>query len=390
MNKKTTLITIAILLIAGGACFIGILTLPKVNNFTEPEKQKQINFSMRLDFSREHIPTALTLDYTNIWDKPASFTEIFATRSNDEYLNAFKNYIRALDGNSLKTLKPLLFQPKKKLLNKPEIIFKHLHRIFKKKQSEHKELFLLKRIKGKQQQVFIWGAKKDDGSFDMVGSIFMKQAGKVVWFWPINSKRVLTAFFFMLRDEKTREAPVKPADAYQYSLLLTDDVNSRMFTLRFNGKIYNDIDLRKINSSNDRFISLYLDLIKALERSNEQYVKFWTKRSGDKFIEYMKRYPFMLERIKKENKNKIISFIMDAKPFYIVFYKKRNSKARHFNKFDYVYETRDGLKFTNNGCFDFVDHVFRCNVHKLQELIFPTDNQSGNYITSENRGEEDK
>jgi len=337
---------------------------------------------MRLDFSREHIPTALTLDYTSIWDKPASFKEIFATRSNDEYLNAFKAYIRALDENSIKELKPLLFQTKKKLLNKSEIIFKHIHRNYKRMQSKHKELFLMKRIKGKQQQVFIWGAKTDDGSLDIAGSIFMKQADKVVWFWPVNPKKVLTVFFFMLRDNKTREAPVRPADAYQYSLLLTDDVNSQMFTLRFNGKIYDDIDLAKINSSNDRFISLYLDSIKALEQSNDEYAKFWTKKSGDKFLEFIKRCPFMLERFKKKNKDKIISFILDAKPFYLVFYKRRNSKAKHFDKFEYIYETKDGLKFANYACFDFVDQILRYNIDKFQELIFSTNNQSDNHLTA--------
>ena len=381
MNKKTTLITIAILLIAGVACFIGIITFPKVNNFTEPEKQKQINFSMRLDFSRERIPTALTLDYTIIWDKAVSFKEVFGTRSDDEYLNAFKACIRALDENSINELNPLLFQPKKKTLNKPEVILKHIHRNFKKMQSEHKELFLLKRIKGKEQQVFIWGAKKDNGFSGIWASIFMKQSGKVVWFWPVNPKRVLNAFFFMLRDKKTREVPVKPADAYQYSLLLTDDVNSRMFTLRFNGKIYNDIDLRKINSSNDRFISFYLDSIKALDRSHDAYAKFLTKKIGDRFLKFIKRCPFMLERFKKENKDKIISFIMDAKPFYLVFYRKRNSKAKHFDKFEYIYETKNGLKFANSGCFDFIDHVFRCNIDNFQEQIFPMNNKSGNYST---------
>ena len=380
MKKKNTLITIAVLLIAGVTYFIGIRALTKVNDFTEPEQQKQINFSMRLDFSRERIPTALTLDYTSIWDNPASFNELFGTRSNDEYLNAFKAYIRAVDEHSIKALKPLLFQPKKKLLNKPGIIFKHIHRNYKRLQSEHKELFLMKRIKGKQQQAFIWGATKDDGSLDIAGTIFMKQAGKVVWFWPLNPKQVLTMFFFMLHDNKTRKAPVHPADAYQYALLLADDVNSQMFTLRFNGQIYDDINVEKINSSNDRFISLYIDSIKALEQSNEEYVKFWTKKSGDKFLKYIKRYPSMLKRFKKDNKNKVISFILDAKPFYLVFYRRRNTKAKHFDKFDYVYETKDGLKFANNGCFDFVDQILRYNISQFQVLIFPSNNKTDNYL----------
>lgn len=385
MKKKITLITIVALLIAGIACFIVIPALAKVNNFTELDKQKQINFSMRLDFSRERIPTALTLDYTSIWDKPAGFKEIFSTRSNDEYLNAFKAYIRAVDGNSIDALKPLLFQSKKKLPNKPEILFKHIHRNYKRMQSEHKELFLMKRIKGRQQQAFIWGAKKDDGSFDIAGSLFIKQDDKVVWFWPLNPKQVFTMFFFMSRDRKTREAPVKPADAYRYSLVLADDVNSRMFTLRFNGRIYNEIDLEKINSSDDRFISLYLDSIKALERANDEYAEFWTKKSGDKFLKYIERYPFMLERFKKENKDKVINFILDAKPFYLVFYRRRNTKAKHFDQFDYIYETKDGLKFTNNACWDFVDQILRYNIDKFQELIFPMNNS-----TPENGVKEDK
>jgi len=377
VKKRITLIIIAVL-IAGAACFIGIQALTKVNNFTEPEKQKKINLSMRLDFSRERIPTSMTLDYTSIWDKPVSFTKVFGSRSNDEYLNAFKTYIRALDENSIKALKPLLFQPKKKLLNKPEIIFKHIQKNYKKMQSEYKELFLMKRIKGKQQQAFIWGVQKDDGSLDIRGNLFIKQNGKVVWFWPLNPKRVLTMFFFMFHDKKTREAPIREAGAYKYSLLLTDDVNSRMFTLRFNGKIYDEIDLTAIKSGNDRFISLYLDSIKALERSNDEYVKFLTKKSGDKFLEFMKRCPFMLKRFKKDNKDKVISFILNAKPFYLVFYRKRNTKVKHFDRFDYIYETKDGLKFTNYGCFDFVDHVFRCNIDTLQKLIFPTGNHSNN------------
>ena len=385
--KKIILITIMALLIAGMACFVGIRA--KINDFTEPEKQKQINFSMRLDFARERIPTALTLDYTIIWDKAVSFKEVLATRSKDKYLNAFKACIRALDENSINTVKQLLFQVKKKNSGKPEIIFKHISRNFKKMQSKHKELFLIKRIKGKEQQVFIWGAKDDD-SRNIWASIFMKQSGKVVWFWPVNSKRVFTTFFFMFRDNKTREAPVKPADAYQYSLLLTDDINSQMFTLRFNGKIYDEIDLAKINSRNDRFISLYLDSIKALERSNDEYAKFWTKKSGDKFLEFIKRCPFMLERFKKKNKDKVISFILDAKPFYLVFYKRRNSKVKHFDQFDYIYETKDGLKFANYACFDFVDQILRYNIDKFQELIFPTNNKSDNHLTTKTTKKGDK
>ncbi len=43
-----------VLLIAGMACFIGIETLTKVNNFIEPEKQKQIQFLNAPGFFREN------------------------------------------------------------------------------------------------------------------------------------------------------------------------------------------------------------------------------------------------------------------------------------------------------------------------------------------------
>lgn len=232
-----------------------------------------------------------------------------------------------------------------------------------------KDIYLMERIKGREQEAFVWGVKKNDGNRIVAGNLFTKQENKITWFWMVNPPKAIGIFCgMMFMNKKLSKGQEGP---YEYSLMVNDATDSQMFKLKFNGKIYNYINLEKTVTSEDRFISFYLDSIKALEISKEKYADFFTEESGKKFLRQIKKYPFMLDIIKKRNKTKIISFIMDAKPLYLVFYRREHAVKKYFNDFDYLIETKQGLKFTNYGYSDSIDQMLRYNMDEIKKIVFP-------------------
>ena len=324
---------------------------------------------MKSDLSHKYN-TALALEFVSCLDQPITFKELFSyDNSNDEYLAAFETLIQAIDKNSIDMVKPLISKSKTKSIHTPKAILRPYHKGYHFMKSKSKEFFLVKRIKGRDQEAFIWGVKNDDGSFRMGGSLFIKQKNKIIWCWNFNHMR---SIFLISRILSSKNISKNPQGPYKYSIILKDPTESQMLTLKFNGKIYDNINLEKITSSKDRFISFYLDFIKALATSKEKYTDFITEKSGAKFLKQIKKYPFMLDRIRKRDKTKIISFIMDASPFYLVFYKRdKHENGKHFNSFDYLLETKQGFKFTNYGYIDDFDQMLRDNRDTIRNAVFP-------------------
>jgi len=324
---------------------------------------------MKSDFSNEYN-TALALEFVSSLKQPITFKELFSyDNSNDEYLAAFETLIQALNDNSVDTIKPLLGKSKIKTTNTPEAVLKLYSKVYNHMKSKYKNRFLVKRIKGKNQEAFMWGVRENDGRLRAGGDLFIKQENKIVWQWMVNHKQsvdVLSWALFSKKLSKSRKGP------YKYSLILKDSTDSQMLTLKFNGNIYDNINIEKITSSKDRFISFYLKAQKALATSKEKYAEFFTEKSGAKFLEQIKDYPFMLANIRKRDKTKIISFIMDASPFYLVFYKRdKHENGKYFNSFDYLIETKQGLKFTNYGYHDAFDQMLRNNEDTIRNVVFP-------------------
>jgi len=324
---------------------------------------------MKSDFS-EQYNTAMALEFVSSLKQPITFKELFHYDSaDDKYLTAFETFIQALDDNSIDTIKPLLGKSKIKTTNTPEAVLKLYHKVYRRMKSKYKNRFLVKRIKGKGQEAFMWGVRENDGRLRAGGDLFIKQKNKIIWQWMVNHKQSTDVLSWVLYSKKLSKSRKGP---YKYSLILKDSTDSQMLTLKFNGKIYDNINLEETISSKDRFISFYLEAQKALATSKEKYAEFFTEKSGAKFLEQIKDYPFMLANIRKRDKTKIISFIMDASPFYLVFYKRsKNEFGKHFNSFDYLLETKQGLKFTNYGYHDALDQMLRNNRETIRNAVFP-------------------
>ena len=332
------------------------------------DKIESYSLPMTSDFSRQYN-TALTLEFVSSLDQPVTFKKLFSEdNNNDEFLNVFKILIQAIDNNSIDMVKPFIGKSKIKSRNTPKIMVGWYHKNYSKMKAKFKNIFLMKRIKAKEHEAFIWGARRDDGSLVIAGELFIKRNNRVVWHWMPNHKQSLDVLCKMLRNKKLSKSQ---QGSYKYSLTLKDSAESKMLKLKFNGKIYDNINLQKTVSSKDRFISFYLNSIKALETSKEKYADFFTEKSGANFLGQIKDYPFMLNILKKKNKNKIISFIMDASPLYIVYYRGKSNTKKHFSQFDYIIETSKGLKFTNYGYRDSIDEMLQNNEDEIKNIIFP-------------------
>ena len=147
-----------------------------------------------------------------------------------------------------------------------------------------------------------------------------------------------------------------------------------MVKFRFNGKKYN-IPIDKLPPDNtDRIVDFYIKSQNALGLPLEEYAEFFTEKSKAKIIQQYKKYPDQKDYLNKRNKEfpKIIRFILNADPVYVVFYRSSaNATDRIFDMFDYVVDTKEGLKLTNFGYSDSFNQMLKQNIKDFQKTVYP-------------------
>jgi hypothetical protein len=313
--------------------------------------------------------TTLCIEYKSLLKKPILLEEFIKSnvKKSDEFASVFILFFDALKSNSIEGIKPLVSLSRSEKNTAAEKLFNFRHRIYNRN-SKSNNIYLLYRVIGEDQQAFIWGIKKNN-IFQITGeALFVKKENRIFWSWNLMKTQSLNTLIGILykNPRKIKEAN----DKYEYSTILADSTDSQLIRLKFNGKKYN-YKLYEASKTGDKFIYLYVKAKEALEKSSDDYAKFLTPKSASSFLKRIKKYPQIKGILKKKNDKKIISFIMEAKPFYIVFYRFKNEKIRHFSRFDYLIETGTGLKFSNYGCIDRFEQQLRKSIKSLNDAVYP-------------------
>ncbi|MFA6713794.1 MAG: hypothetical protein WCS27_00350 [Victivallaceae bacterium] len=331
-----------------------------VNGLIHGQTIRQFHLPMSADREREE-KTNIVFEYTLV-------------RHTDKNIAPFFNVLNIF-WDSVKKNEPSLMRP---FLAPNESFsptsFKHIHANIKRMEKVG-PINVIEAFKGKSSSGdsfinFIWGAKPTaNGSAPLLGGSCIKKTDGKFRFMKKQSYSLLMIWkLFISGNSKTT-----PKINYPYSLLLKDNVGNNCVTIHFKGKQYNDIDISNISNPKDKILTLYKQFYTALKSSNkpDEYSKLCTGNSAKKTMDGYKRMPSQYEYFRKyqlENP-KIITFIINAEPFWLVFYKYKNSK-KQFVGYDYIVDVSGELKFTNIGRSTIFDYLLKNSINSLINVVY--------------------
>ena len=163
-----------------------------------------------------------------------------------------------------------------------------------------------------------------------------------------------------MADNPKLFVPLSETVKFDYEVPIPNTTLGHTVYLQFNGKVYNvDVFKDKVNSS-DPVLNFYLNAYKSFQDEKlEMFADFYTERSKAKYLKALSETK--AEMIKDyhdktiEN-GRIVRFVLNADPFYIVFYSTCINKKELFYEY-VVRDPKDGkLKLTNFCFFDLFDN----------------------------------
>jgi len=180
---------------------------------------------------------------------------------------------------------------------------------------------------------------------------------------PIDGRP--SALTILLRESVERR--VKSPERFQaienatfdYKFPIPGTIEGDAAYLQFNGKVYDCNIFEDSVDPSDKIMSFYQRAYHVLrDKSIEDFVQFYTSKSREKYMEWLtgknKDYAKWYHEDLLQSGLKVV-FILDAKPFYFVFYRKNHTRDKAIRFADVVLDPTDNkLKLTN---FYYFDHV---------------------------------
>jgi hypothetical protein len=256
--------------------------------------------------------------------------------------------------------------------NTPENIFTWLHTNVTA--DKNIELLIYRRIFSRNdQEIIFWGWKSSDNNV-AIATPLVKCGDKVKWHWSPNGNLSSFAMVCLLFRN---DIFVKAKDGKrEFSISLTDDLDSNAINLKFNGKKYcfnllkdevQSMEPTEEDQVLSFYQSFYLEKIESIKNSAEHY----TPKSRKNILGALEKSPSYQDWLREsETANPaVVTFIMNANPIYIVFYKKQNS-THNLAAFEYVIKTEEGYKITNFGFHDIFDSVLNNNMTTIEQAVY--------------------
>ncbi|HLB73912.1 MAG TPA: hypothetical protein VJJ98_07830 [Sedimentisphaerales bacterium] len=216
--------------------------------------------------------------------------------------------------------------------------------------------------------LFVWGV-------DSATSVSPTSFRTLLWFETDSNNRFswnpmhgqpdpLIALFRDIMDQNAKSPEkYRPIEngTFDYEIPIYGSGGANPVYVQFNGSRYDDIDIFKDTvDPSDKVLGIYQKAYHTLrDGSPESFAQFYTERSRQKYMTWLdKTDPNYLGWYRKDitNGGRKIAFVLDADPFYFVFYKKDNGAVKFE---DIVRDPKDGsLKLTNFYCYDYLHKFF--------------------------------
>ncbi|MBN1787625.1 MAG: hypothetical protein JW806_04445 [Sedimentisphaerales bacterium] len=196
---------------------------------------------------------------------------------------------------------------------------------------------------------------------------------------PLSSIIVNTFQEAARNPEKWQGKVADVNTSFDYSILIAGTEDKNPVYLQFNGAKYN-IDI--INDSipdNDKILGFYQDAhLVWLHVSSEEYMKYYTHSSQERILNTEAKSPGFLDDIRKSlSKGKKVLFVMDANPFYVIFYRLGDVNKTVYHEY-VVIDPNDGALKLNLATMDYNNQYllspeFSLVLNKIDSDLFPVD-----------------
>jgi hypothetical protein len=220
-------------------------------------------------------------------------------------------------------------------------------------------------------RLFIWGLDnppRRPAAFRTWMTFRRNSAGQLRWTPRVDrlddfSMLLVSIMRQRARTDKQFQAVTKPGCTYEFALANT--IEGDQAHLQFSGKVYDCNIFEERVDPADEILSFYQAAYHVLrDKSVEDFVKFYTRKSAEKYRQWLtgkhKKYAKWYHQDLIESGRKVL-FIMDAEPFYFVFYRKNRSSDKAIRFEDIVRDPSDNkLKLTNYNYLDYL-HEFLKN-----------------------------
>jgi hypothetical protein len=227
----------------------------------------------------------------------------------------------------------------------------------------------------------VWGCDKNKSkpkSFTQrrVFNYEIGPAGEMAWGTAIDQPDVRTSVITHSLEQAAKN-PQKYAEKVKagnskYSIALPGTEGENAAYLEFGGKVYNGVDvIHESVPAEDKVLSFYKEACLARQtKATDEFADYYTARSRKVILEWLSKDPNALNGYRRElSKPRRILFIMDADPFYVVFY--MNDRIGTMD-FEYIVRDTadDRLKLTSVNVVDlttqyFMSEEFRSIMNKV-------------------------
>jgi len=176
------------------------------------------------------------------------------------------------------------------------------------------------------------------------------------------------------RTDKQFQAVTNPGCTYE--LPLANTIEGDKAYLQFSGRVYDCNIFEERVDPADEILSFYQAAYHVLrDKSVEDFVKFYTRKSAEKYRQWLtgkhKDYAKWYHQDLIQSGRKVL-FIMDAEPFYFVFYRKNRSSDKAIRFEDIVRDPADNkLKLTNYKYSDYVHRFLRNKELFINPILKP-------------------
>ncbi len=328
-----------------------------VNTLIHGQTIKQFHLPLSMD--RERVKkTGIVLEYSSVIPTDKNIAPFY------DILNIFLN---SAQKNEPSLIRPFLDSKGSFISTKFKGICSNIKRIEKVGPIKVIEAIKGKSFSGESFITFLWGSA--GGSKPLLGGSCIKEThGK----FRYMTKQSYSSLFIWLLYMFGYSQNTQKID-FPYNLLLKDNIGNDCITIRFKGKQYNNIDISSINNPNNKILTLYKQFYTALKSSKnpDKYSDLCTTRSAEKIIRGYKTASFQYDSFRKSQLDnpKIITFIINAEPFWLVFFKYKNSKKQLVG-YDYIVDVSGKLKFTNVGNSTFFDYLLKNSNDELIKVVY--------------------
>jgi len=330
-------------------------------------KTKSIPLSLEVDFD-DYNPTVTSMYLKcNMIEYESNIAKKIFASTDDKQTLMYRDLLGAFRNNDAERALKMTFSPRDEE-KVTRYVNKYLGKTFSSKMvgEDFEKLYITRQLFVGDDRVIIQAFRFDWNKKNVLYSSFTRFKGDSqpkLWDYWVKDEYHTCDLYSLVSDtdqvliRKPRKVKTLENVKTDYEVLLPCSTPENPAYLQFNGKVYNDFNVIKNTAKkNDAVLKFYQKACRL--HYNEEYKKYadcHTKKGKARFLERIKKRKGQAGTNKKE---RIVQFILNADPLFMVFTKKLH--GYDFRDHEYIIRTgKNSFKLAHLGVGGDSEHFFK-------------------------------